>query len=115
MRVIRSGANYTMKKRKMKRTSKQNKLQTRIVLMIVLVVFVAIGVNTYSTYLRYQDMKAQEAEIDLAIAQAKAEKEELLKQEEYMKTDDYVKDVAREEFGMVEPGEYILKSNTEEN
>ena len=32
-----------------------------------------------------------------------------------MKTDDYVKDVAREQFGMIEPGEYILKSNTEDN
>ena len=115
MRVIRSGANITMKKKMKKRTSKQNKLQTAIVLMIVLVVFVAIGVNTYSTYLKYQDMKAQEAELDLAIAEAEAEKEELLAQEEYMKTDDYVKDVAREEFGMVEPGEYILKSNTEDN
>lgn len=115
MRVIRSGANYTMKKKKMKRTSRQNKLQTRIVLMIVLVVFVAIGVNTYSTYLKYQDLKAQEAEIDLAIAQAKAEKEALLEKEEYMKTDEYVKDMAREEFGMVEPGEYILKSDTEDN
>ena len=83
--------------------------------MIVLVVFVAIGVNTYSTYLKYQDMKAQEAEIDLAIAEAEAEKEALLAKEEYMKTDDYVKDVAREQFGMIEPGEYILKSNTEEN
>ena len=83
--------------------------------MIVLVVFVAFGVNTYSTYLEYQDMKAQEAEIDYAIAEAKAEKEALLAREEYMKTDDYVRDVAREEFGMVEPGEYILKSNSEEN
>lgn len=104
-----------MKKKTLKRTSKQNKIQTGIVLMIVLVVFVAIGVNTYSTYLKYQDMKAQEAEIDLAIAEAEAEKEALLAREEYMKTDDYVKDVAREQFGMIEPGEYILKSNTEDN
>ena len=113
MRVIRSGAKITMKQKKMRRTSRQNKLQTGIVLMIVLVVFIAIGVNTYSTYLKYQDMKAQEAEIDLAIEQAKAEKEALLAREEYMNTDDYVKDVAREEFGMIEPGEYILKSNSE--
>ena len=104
-----------MKKKQLKRTSKQNKFQTRLVLMIVLVVFVAIGVNTYSTYLKYQDMKAQESELDLAIAQVQAEKEALLAKEEYMKTDDFVKDVAREEFGMIEPDEYILKSNTEEN
>ena len=115
MRVIRSGAKITMKKKSLRRTSKQNKFQTGLVLMIVLVVFIAIGVNTYNTYLNYQDMKAQEAEVDLQIAQAKAEKEDLLAQEEYMKTDDYIKDVAREEFGMVEPGEYILKSNTEDN
>ncbi|MBE5956631.1 MAG: hypothetical protein E7253_09265 [Lachnospiraceae bacterium] len=104
-----------MKKKKMKRSSKQNKLQTRIVVTIVLVVFIAIGVNTYSTYLKYQDMKAQEAELDLAIAEAEAEKAALLAKEEYMKTDDFVKDMAREEFGMVEPDEYILKSNTEDN
>ena len=115
MRIVRSGAKDRMKKKNRKKVSTQNKLQTRIVMMIVLVVFVAIGVNTYSTYLKYQDLKAQEAELDLAIAEAKAEKESLLEKDDYMKTDEYVKDVAREEFGMVEPGEYILKSDTEDN
>ena len=115
MRIVRSGAKDRMKKKNRKKVSKQNKLQTRIVMMIVLVVFVAIGVNTYSTYLKYQDLKEQEAELDLAIAEAKAEKESLLEKDDYMKTDEYVKDVAREEFGMVEPGEYILKSDTEDN
>lgn len=114
MRVMWSGAYITMKKKTLRRASRQNKLQTRIVVMIVLVVFVAIGVNTYSTYLKYQDMKAQEAELDLAIAEAQAEKEALLARAEYMKTDEYVKDVAREEFGMIDQDEYIIKSNSED-
>ena len=99
-----------MKKKSVKRrTSKQNKIQIRLVLAIVLVVFIAIGVNTYRTYLKFQDMKAQEAELDLAIAEAEAQQSALLEKADYMKTDEYVKDVSREQFGMVEPGEYILK------
>ena len=83
--------------------------------MIVLVVFIAIGVNSYSTYQKYQDLKAQEAEVDLQIAQEEAERAALEEREAYMQTDEYVKDVAREEFGRVEEGEYILKGQTNEN
>ena len=83
--------------------------------MIVLVVFIAIGVNSNSTYQKYQDLKAQEAEVDLQIAQEEAERAALEEREAYMQTDEYVKDVAREEFGMVEEGEYILKGQTNEN
>ena len=77
-----------MKKRGKKRISRQNKLQTRIVLSVVFVVFVAIGVTSYRTYMKYQDLKAQEMEIDLLIAQAELENAALQERESYMKTDE---------------------------
>lgn len=103
-----------MKKTGKKRISRQNKLQTRIIVAIVLVVFVAIGVNSYGTYVKYQEFKAKEAEVDLQIAQAEAENAALIERENYMKTDEYVKDMAKDAFGMVESGEYVLKSNTKD-
>lgn len=104
-----------MKRRGKKKASRQNKLQSGIILAIVLVVFLAIGVSSYSTYERYQELKAQEAAVDLEIAEAEAEKAALEEKESYMKTDEYIKDMAREEFDMVEPGEYIMKSQSEKN
>lgn len=104
-----------MKTKGTKRYSRQNRLQSGIILAIVFVVFIAIGVSSFGTYERYQELKDREAEIDLEIAQAEAERSALEERESYMETDEYVKDMARKEFGMVEPDEYILKSQPEKN
>ena len=69
----------------------------------------AVIFNSYRIKVKKQEYAAQEAELELQIAEAKAEQKALDEQEEYMKTDAYKEQVAREQFGMVKKGEYILK------
>jgi cell division protein DivIC len=102
----------SMKQSKKKRTrpvSRQNRIQTGIIIFIVCMVIGAVAFNSYSIKEKEKEYAAQEAELDLQISEAKAEKQALEEQEEYMKTDAYKEQVAREEFGMVKKGEYILK------
>jgi cell division protein DivIC len=97
------------KKKKRRPMSRQNRIQTRIIIFIVCVVIGAVAFESYSIREKEKEYAAQEAELDLQIAEAKAEQQALEEQEEYMKTDAYKEQVAREEFGMVKKGEYILK------
>lgn len=95
--------------RKKKNISHQNWLQTRIIIVIVCLVMCAVVFNSHRIKVKEREYAAQEAELDLQIAEAKAEQKALDEQEEYMKTDAYKEQVAREQFGMVKKGEYILK------
>lgn len=101
-----------MKRTKSKRISHYNRTQTRVILAIVLIVVAAVLFNSYRTHKKAQEYAAVEAELDLQIAEAEAQKEALEEQEDYMQTDAYKEKVAREEFGMVKEGEYILKEES---
>lgn len=103
-----------MKKgKKAKRLSHHNRMQTRVILVILLIVFGAVLFNQYRIHEKSREYAAKEAELDLQIAEAEAEKQALEEQEAYMKTDAYKEQVAREEFGMIKDGEYILKDKSE--
>lgn len=102
-----------MKRTKSKRVSHHNRTQTRVVLAIVLIVVGAVMFNSYRTHKKSEEYAAVEAELDLQIAEAEAEKAALEEQEDYMQTDAYKEKVAREEFGMIKKGEYILKDESE--
>lgn len=96
-------------KKKKRPVSHQNRLQTRIIILIVFVVLGAVALNNHRIKIKEQEYAAEEAELDAQIAEAEAEKKDLEEQEEYMKTDAYKEQVAKEEFGMVKDGEYVIK------
>lgn len=96
-------------KKKRRTLTRQNRLQTRLIILIVCIVMGAVAFNSYRIRIKKQEYAAQEAELDIQIAEANAEKKALEEQEEYMKTDAYKEQIAREQFGMVKKGEYILK------
>lgn len=96
-------------KKKKSSISHQNRLQTRIIILIVCIVLGTVVLNNHRIKIKEQEYAAQEAELDAQIAEAEAEKKSLEEQEEYMKTDAYKEQLAKEEFGMVKKGEYIIK------
>ena len=51
----------------------------------------------------------QEAELRAQISEEQARAEEVKAYEEYVKTDEYIKDVAEEKLGLVDPNEIIFK------
>ena len=63
-----------------------------------------------------QDLKAQKESLQVQAAElqdqlddAKREYNKLEEREKYMKTDDYVEDVARSQLGLVYPDEIVIK------
>lgn len=96
-------------KKKKGRVSRENRLQTRMIILIVCLVLGAVALNNHRIKVKEQEYAVQEAELDEKIAEAQAEQKDLQEQEEYMKTDAYKEQLAKEEFGMVKKGEYIIK------
>lgn len=103
-----------MRRSKNKKLYHHNRIQTRVIVAILLLAVAAVAFNSYRTHQKAERYAAVEAELDSQIAEAEAEKEALKEKEDYMETDAYKEKVAREEFGMIKNGEYILKDKTDE-
>lgn len=67
------------------------------------------GVGSVRLYARNESYKEQEAELEAQIEEAKERSKEIKAYEEYVKTDEYIKDVAEEKLGLVDPNEVIFK------
>lgn len=113
-KIVKDGVDNSMRRSKKKKLHSYNRIQTRVIFAIVLIAVAAVMFNSYKTHQKAEKYAAIEAELDSQIAEAEAEKEALKEKEDYMETDAYKEKVAREEFGMIKNGEYILKDKTEE-
>lgn len=81
-----------------------------IIICTVLVLLAAVlSVNSVSLYARNQAYKQQEAELQAQIEEEKARSEEVEAFQEYVKTDEYIKDVAEGKLRLVDPNEIIFK------
>lgn len=82
------------------------------VYMITAVVFVLCFIFVYNSF----DMKSQirsnaevEADLRSQITQQEELKEELVKESDYVKSDDYIEEIARDKLGLVHKNEIIFK------
>ena len=81
-----------------------------IIICTVLVLLAGmLAVNSVSLYAKNQTYKQQEAELQAQIEEEKARAEEVEAFQEYVKTDEYIKDVAEQKLGLVDPNEIIFK------
>ena len=90
--------------RRKKRTSRRKRISRFTVFGIIVLSVVICGTMAY----KYSVLKTQEKEYSRQLAGLKKEKkeadkraEELKEYEEYVKTDEYVEEVAREKLGLV--------------
>ena len=82
---------------------KQNKLDQRTkIIMIIVLIFVVILAFSYIN-LRQKSKK-------IAKEQQQVESQ-IKKQEEYIKTKEFIEKTATEKFGLLYPGEYLLKGS----
>ena len=68
-----------------------------------------LSVNAVSLYGKKRLYSQQEAELRAQISEEQARAEEVKAYEEHVKTDEYIKDVAEEKLGLVDPNEIIFK------
>lgn len=91
---------------------KKKKYHSYIFVLLVLflmVTIVGIGmIKQRKILMRYEE---QAASLQEEIRSEKERQKEIDSLEEYVKTDEYIKEVAREKLGLIDPNEIIFKPN----
>lgn len=102
-----------------KKESKRNKRKRRNgVFMITAVVLTLCFILTYNSFGMKASLKEKEAQIEELQAQVDEQQqrqEELVKESEYIKSDDYIEEVARDKLGLVHDNEIVFKKQDEKN
>jgi cell division protein DivIC len=85
----------------------KKRLKVRHLLFLIFLIYVV------STLIMQQfkivDLARQETQLKLRMKEVVDQREELKKEISLLHTDSYIEKVARDELGLVKPGEYILK------
>ncbi len=105
----RQTAEADKQKRRKKRAVRPHKRSIQIICVGLAVLTVVFGVNSISIYSKNQNYKQQEADLEAQIKQEKERAKEVEAYQEYVKTDDYIKEVAEEKLGLVDPNEVLFK------
>jgi cell division protein DivIC len=95
-----------MKKRVKKNNNTSQKISVAIIVLFIITVF---AVQMGHTYSRYTASKQKEAELKEKKDRLIKEQEELIRYEQYTKTDEYIEITAEEKLGMVKGNWIIFK------
>lgn len=98
-------------KKKRRRTAKKMDQRTKIVIFFVLVFVIAMSVSYVGLYQKSRAVAKEEQQVEADIKDAEDEKKELKKKKEYVKTKEFIEKIATEKFGLLYPGEYLLKGD----
>ncbi|MDD6327732.1 MAG: cell division protein FtsL [Eubacteriales bacterium] len=94
-------------KRKSRR--RQSKVASFMIVVTVVTVCVVSGLLVGNLRRKSKDLAQTEYMLEQRLEQANLDHENLLAQEQYMKTNQYVEDVAKEKLGMVYPDEIVIR------
>lgn len=104
----------------MKKTKKKNvrlrrrALQHKLSILLISGVVVILGITLWGASIslnaKKQEYKAQEAELEKQLKEEEARSEEINELEEYVGTDEYVEDVAKDKLGLVYPNEILFEA-----
>ena len=88
----------------------QHKLSMLAITAVILVLGVTLSVASISLHAKNKEYMAQESELEAQI-EAESERAEAIDElEEYVGTDEYVEDVAKEKLGLVYPNEILFEA-----
>lgn len=110
-----NGTKETNKKRMVKVTirKKQNKLdqRTKIIMIIVLIFVVILAFSYINLRQKSKKIAKEQQQVESQIKKQEEKKKELKKKKEYIKTKEFIEKTATEKFGLLYPGEYLLKGS----
>ncbi len=99
------------KKRSLRvRRNLQHKLSILMISGVILILGVTLSVASISLQAKNREYKAQEAELEKQLEEEAARSEEIDELEEYVGTDEYVEDVAKDKLGLVYPNEILFEA-----
>lgn len=99
------------RRRNRKKNSRLRQYKRSILMICLVLVFLsgALAIGSLSLHAKNEEYRAQEEELQSQIEEQERRSEEIDKFEEYVKTDDYIKDTAEDKLGLVDPDEIIFK------
>lgn len=90
-------------------TLRRHKGSMMLIIFVLVLLTVVLGVNSVKLRSRNANYKLQEAELKAQIQEQEDRAKEIEEFEEYVKTDEYIKEVAEEKLGLVDPDEILFK------
>lgn len=94
-----------------KKNSRLHQYKRSILMVCMVLVFLsgALAISSMSLNAKNAEYKAQEEELQAQIEKEEQRSEEIDEFEDYVKTDDYIKETAEDKLGLVDPDEIIFK------
>ncbi len=77
---------------------------------VILLLVIVVSVNGMTLRAKEQEYQAQEEELEKQIEEEKARTSEIDDLEEYVGTDEYIEEVAKDKLGLVKENEIIFKA-----
>ena len=97
-------------RRRQKKRMQRHRRSMLAVSAVVLLLFVVISANSVSLKAKEEHYRTQEMELEEQIEEEKARTKEIEELSEYVGTDEYVEDVAKEKLGLIHENETIFKA-----
>ena len=88
----------------------QHKVSVLLVSGVIAVLAVMLSVASISLHAKNQDYKAQETELEKQLEEERIRAEEIDDLEDYVGTDQYVEDVAKDKLGLIYPNEILFEA-----
>ena len=88
----------------------QHKFSMYVIASVIVVLVATLSVASISLHAKNKEYMAQEAELEAQIKAESNRAEEIDELEEYVGTDEYVEDVAKEKLGLVYPNEILFEA-----
>lgn len=105
-------ANSNKNRRRRKRpVKKQSSIGKIFVIVTMLVVSVASLAKAASLYTEEKELKRENASLTKELEDANQKHEELVQKKNYMTSDEYIEDEAKDKLDMVYPDEIVIKPN----
>ncbi len=92
-------------------TRKQSGFATFMIGVAILVVLGAAVFRVSALCEKSNELSETEYALEMKIEAANLEKQELMAQEQYMHTKQYIEDVAKDRLGLVYPDEIVIRPN----
>lgn len=92
---------------------RRNRTAMRMITIIVCILFVVLLIQEINLRQRIRYNDETREQLMEEIRDEEKRKESILAQKEYMETDDYIKEIARDYLGLVDEDDIILKERNE--
>ncbi len=94
----------------MRHRALQHRLSILLISCVIVVLGACLSVASISLHKKNQEYKMQEAELEKQLEEEAVRTEENEELEEYVGTDEYVEDVAKDKLGLVYPNEILFEA-----